>query len=212
MQQKTVSLGRGEWLDISWSDNWSNLSIHQHGQLIGSFQDSAELNLGKKFKLLNGQDLMVLLRDDNDIEVWYQGKEVVSGIKSGQVDHSRRAINALKTVGLVQFVAIPVLLGRWMGQAFDHPHNLLLGLAAGAICGLGILFGLSHWVQKTGHKTPYWIGLLFCFLNYFAFGGIAPGILLGTLGYFLIQGIQAKPPHHTQHGGLTEGTPLDHNL
>lgn len=211
MQQKTVSLGRGESLDINWGHDWSNLSIHQRGQLIGSFQDKAELKLGKKFKLPDGQDLTVLLREGDDLEMWHGGKELVSGTRSGQVDHFRRAVNALQTTGIVQFVAIPILLSGWM-DAESVGYDLALRLGIGAVFGLGTLLGLSTWAKRTGNKAPFWIGILFCIINYLAFNGFAGTVIAGILIYFLAKGIQAKPPQFTRPGGWVEGAPLDHNL
>jgi hypothetical protein len=185
MQQMTVSLNATENLVVEWGSNWSNLSIRQNGQLIGSVQDPQDLKTGRRFSLPDGREILVIVQK-KELEIWHDGKELVSGLQSGQKDDFKLAHQALIGIGILQLVIGLVVL------LINSSSELVIGEAI-----VGSLFiGLGFWARMTGSKIPYWIGMVFCALNIVAtviMGSMAGILLLGILIYYLYKGTQADP-------------------
>ena len=215
MFQKSISLsGKSDSLIIDWGHDWSNLSIRQKGRLVGSFETKEELELGHRFRLDNGQEILVILRDTG-LEVWHQGKDLVSGTASGQVALFDRSINVLILVGLIQLGAVPPLIFAVEGVG--------LGLSiAGGVAAMAVVVGLSFWAKRTGDKTPFWVGIGFCVLDLGLLRFSIPNDLwqisvsiVGTciaLAKLLYQGILSAPPAITQRRDWGRDAPLDSDM
>ncbi len=215
MYQKSISLsGKSDSLIIDWGHDWSNLSIRQKGRLVGSFHDKEELELGRRFLLADGQEILVVLRDTG-LEVWHQGKDLVSGTASGQVALFDRSVNILILVGLIQLGAVPPLIFAVEGVG--------LGLSiAGGIAAMGIVVGLSFWAKRTGDKTPFWVGIGFCVLDlgllHFSISSNVWQISLCIIGIclslirLLYLGVQSAPPSITYRRDWGRDAPLDSEM
>jgi hypothetical protein len=203
MYQKAVTISPGETLVISWEQNWSNLSIHKQGVLIGSVKEKADLKVGRQFSLPDGRIFMVLV-SDYGLEVWHNGVELVSGTQTGAVDGFGSAFKALISVGSIQLTGSIIFMSG-------------TGFAGGVFLSIigGILIGLGLWARNSGSKSPFWIGIALCLLNILLdilaasiFGLVLSGILL----YYLYRGTKSVPPQPTVKKSINENTPLDSDL
>ena len=103
MNQKIVTLKPGQTLVVEWAQNWSNLSIHKDGILIGSVAEKADLKVGRRFVLPGGGEIMIMLAN-HGLELWHENKELVSGMRNGEVDGFARAYKALYFAGSMELV------------------------------------------------------------------------------------------------------------
>lgn len=213
MYQKSISLSdKSDSIIIDWGQDWSNLSIRQKNRLVGSFQNKEELELGRRFVLANGQEILVILRDTG-LEVWHQGKDLVSGIASGQVSLFDQAVNVLILVGLIQLGAVPPLI-------FAVLEDVGIGPAiAGGLVSAALLIGAGLWIKRTGNKDPFWVGIGFCVLDlglvYYSVAWQFSLIILvacASLGTALYQGIRSAPPAITYRRDWGQDAPLDSDM
>lgn len=214
MFQKSVSLAdKSESLIIDWGPDWSYLSIRQKGRLVGSFQTKEELELGRQFRLPDGQEIHVLLRDTG-LEVWHQGKDLVSDTASGQVPVLDKAIVDLQFVGLVQLAALPPLIHALTDSVWLS--------AAGGIAAAAFLIGSGFWVKRTGNKLPFWFGIGFCVIDLSLLHltltqtawevSIFIALFCSTLIFRLYKHFQAPLPAMTHRRDLGPDAPLDSDI
>lgn len=214
MYQKSVSLAdKSDSLVIDWGQDWNHLSIRQKGRLVGSFQSREELELGRRFILPDGQEIFVLLRDTG-LEVWHQGKDLVSDTASGKVPALDRAVGILQFVGLVQLGAIPPLV-------YEATDVMWLAAAAG-VAAAAFLIGSGFWVKRTGNKLPFWLGIGFCVLDLSLLFLTVPQEMW-RLSVFIVafcivfivrlyKGVQAPLPAMAYRRDLGPDAPLDSEL
>jgi len=214
MFQKSISLAdKSEPLIIDWGPDWSHLSIRQKGRLVGAFQTKEELEMGGRFRLPNGQEIHVLLRDTG-LEVWHQGKDLVSDTASGRVPELDKALNTLWYVGAIQLFAVPPLV---------HTTFQVWWLSgASGFAALAFFVGSVFWVKRTGNKLPFWFGIGFCLLdlcllfltvpqNLWHLSVIILGVSL-TFIFRLYKFIQAPLPNTTHRRDLGPDSPLDSGI
>ncbi len=206
MYKHTIQLAPGETLQLDWGRNFSNFLVYLNGQLIGSVPDKSTLKLGRRIDLPGNRYLMIILAD-HGLEVWYEGTDLLTGMKSGTSDHFSNAANFLIGFGTVQLVIGTIIVLTMVAGTMNIASAALV-FAAGAI-----LIGLGIWAKKTGLNTPLKIAIGFllinAFLNMMAFrllGLIVTGILI----YYTYKGIEAGaihqiPPERQQR----EDAPLD---
>lgn len=208
MYQKTLTLQGNETIVLEWHDDWRQLSIRKDGKLIGSVPGKAELLGGRRFTLPDGKTLMVVLADYG-LEVWYEGRELVSGTKSGALDGFGSAYNAMIVAGGINLVGV-----------FLHQFVLDQPPFTKAVCGLIsliglIMIGLARFTRNNGSKSPLWtggilgltsLGLALLLRNYII---IASSLYL--LGKIRI-GLGSIPYQPTRKLTIDEDEPLDSNL
>jgi hypothetical protein len=214
MFQKSVSLAdKSASLIIDWGPDWSHLSIRQKGRLVGAFQTKEELELGRQFRLPDGQEIHVLLRDTG-LEVWHQGKDLVSDTASGQVPILDKAILELQSAGLVQLVALPPLIRALTDSVWLS--------AAGGIAAAAFLIASGFWVKRTGDKLPFWLAIGFCVIDLSLLFITLPGgmwrisiliaLVCGTFIFRLYRHLQAPLPTIVQRRDLGPDAPLDSDI
>ena len=204
MYQKTVILSSGDKLVVELDQSWSNLSIFKDGLLVGSIQDKTALKAGQTIVLPDGRAIKVLVTDYS-LEVWHEGKELVTGQKNSTIDGFGNAIKSLFAAGLLQII---------MGLLLLFSGNLI-GVISGigsAIIG-GILIALGVWERQTGSKSPFWIGIVLCAINIIIclVSGVIGGLMLPSILFgFLYQG--TKYEQRQPKVILDEDAPLDSGL
>ncbi|MCY7327887.1 MAG: hypothetical protein LH618_05015, partial [Saprospiraceae bacterium] len=88
MYKQMINLAPGETLQLDWDKNYANFSIYLNGQPVGSFPDKSSLKLGHRFNLPgDGQRQITVILAEQGLQVWYNGIDIVSGMKSGDSDH-----------------------------------------------------------------------------------------------------------------------------
>lgn len=206
MNQKIVTLSPDKRLVVEWGLNWSNLTIHQDGVLIGSVADQAALKAGRNFILPGGEKIMVLV-SGYGLEIWHDGKELVSGTYSGSVDGFGSAFKMLISIGTLQLIIAAFYL--FMMNKGGLITSVLVAMLGGMLIGLGL------WARDSGSKTPFWIGIGLCVVNIilcivsFTVGGL---LISGILLYYLYRGTQSAPLQPTFKKELNENRPLDSDL
>lgn len=210
MYQKTVTLDNSDRLLVEWESGISNMTIKKDGEIIGSFKDIDEAKQGRRFLLPDHRQITVVYTEYG-LEVWQDGKEMVSGGKSGSVNGFARAVRWLNGVGIAQFVVAPLL---YLVSREEAPEKALS--VAIAMCLIGaFLLGLSFWAKTTGSKTPFWVGLAFCVLNIIVTLGAGSGaglIITGAMAYYLYKGTQAEVPEMPRKILSDPNAPLDADL
>ena len=209
MNQKIVSLSTSEKIKVEWMSDWSNMSIHKDGMLIGSVKEKADLKVGRTFMLPDGRKMMAVLTN-HGLEVWCDGTELMSGMKTGTVDGFGRAYKALLFMGWFHaFFAILALIGFVLNNASVQNFFIFASFAS-------VWIGLGFWAKHSGNKGPLWIGVGFCVmyilfgLNFHWFSLLLPGIVL----YYVYPGTKYEPiqsaPILTTYQGAN--APLDSDL
>lgn len=208
MFQKTLTLQGNETIVLEWHDDWRQLSIRKDGKLIGSVPGKAELLGGRHFTLPDGKKLMVVLADYG-LEVWYEGRELVSGTKSGASDGFGAAYNAMIVAGGMNIIG--VVLNKFV---LDKPPFAKLVFGLLSLIGL-ILIGLAHFTRNNGSKSPLWTGGILG-LTSLGLAILLPNyIIIASSGYLLGKiriGLGATPYQPTRKLTIEEDEPLDSNL
>lgn len=178
MNQSNVQISPTESIQLSWENNWSNFAIRQNGQIIGEIPTKDDLKMGRNFKTASGKTITPILRGTSNLEIWCDGKDLVTGVASGTADDFLYAVRTLFVVG-----GILTLIGAatfFASQNFMTLPILAVGL---------IYIGLGWQANKTGDTMPFKIGMGLNVLTLvlgFVFFGVVPGILLlVALFYYL---------------------------
>ena len=208
--QKKIPLGNLESLVIEWDSDWSNLTIRKDNKLVCSIPEKADLQIGKQFKLSDGRAFMVLL-NEHGLEVWHDGRELVSGTRNGQVDWFGRAVTALLWLGAFQAIVagIALLICKLLPDQLTAGAFLIIG---------GFFIGLSIWARRTGDKSPFRLSIVLASVTavvaLFLFTVLASVIVTPfiSLIYCLIEGIKADPPRLTRKKNMELDAPLDSDL
>lgn len=207
MNQKIITLGNASQVQISWETDLSNLTIEKDGVIVGVIDDRDVLKQGKSFILPDQQQITVVYTQYG-LEVWQNGKELVSNAQSKSVEGFARAVSWLKWVGGIQFVFAPILY-----LIRDDETRIF---EAGAMVFIGsLLLGLGFWAEKTGSKVPFWIGIVFCVGNIvltIAGGSIAGIFITSFMLYYLFQGTKAEAPERVRRIFTDPNAPLDSGL
>jgi len=210
MYQKAVILSNSELIVILWDENLSNMTIKKDGVVIGAFNNSDEVRQGRRFVLPDRTEITVVYTEFG-LEVWQNGKELVSGGKSGNVEGFGMAIKGLNWVGGAQLVLAPIL---YLISLTNNPEEAL-GVAVSLAFMGGLFIGLGYWASKTGSKIPFWIGFGLCLLNIILTIGSGSGsgiIITGILAYYLYKGIRSESPLSIRKDFSDPNAPLDSNL
>lgn len=210
MRKLNVSLGGPlEFLHIEYSEDWSYVLIQKEDTTIGEIKDIDALKQGRSFYLPDRSQITVVLSEFG-LEVWQNGKELVSGGKSKSIVGFSRAANALFYVGIANIV-LSGFAYMMMISSTSFEKARLKSLAI-AFLGL-VLIGLGFWAKKTGSKIPFWIGIGLACLNILATLAYGRGGILvsGILIYYLYKGTQSEPPVETQTIRM-QNEPLDHGF
>ena len=187
MSQLTLPLpDHSDSLLIEWEYNWSNFTVRFGQQILLVVPEKADLLAGRRFFLPDGQALIVVLRDP-EIELWYKGKDLVSGIANGFHDPFQRTARNLKAIAGLQLVGA-VFYGM------VAPEGWKAAVAAVMVCFAAFLYVMSKKIYTPKYKTAIWFGLVGCF---FVFPLIASrrGGLWWELTGSLLEALRAKPPH-----------------
>ncbi|MBK8556039.1 MAG: hypothetical protein IPL65_09875 [Lewinellaceae bacterium] len=205
MYQQTVPIDASDSLTISWEKGWRFIEVRYKGNLIINFPDKEDICYGRKFTLPDKGEFLIIM-EKREMEIWYQGKELIRGIVSGMSDDYGKAVSALKYVAILQLVlAIPFYFLKMAGL------ELVLTLLFIA----GLLFALHFWAQKTGDKVPLWIGLVFFGLNIavtLISGSLAGVLISGVMIYMLYKGIHAEQIQEVPVRTLQDDGPLDSGI
>ena len=186
MFQRKIQLSESELLSIYWDKNWSNLNVKCNNQDLGNFPDRASLELGKWLLLPSGKSILVRLVK-KELEVWYDNKELVSGLRSGQSDDYANAWKALLAYGILLTVAGIVTL-----SVNDVSFQIA---ASSSISLLGLAYvGLALWARKTRVKLPLHIALVVhSILTLLSlFGGLIGFAIFSVLVYYLYKGVKSE--------------------
>lgn len=202
MYQKTINLSPTETLSIEWERKYTNLNIRKNGALIGSIQDPNELKTGRRFSLPEGGEIMVLVTN-NGLELWHNGKELVSGLTSGKADDYGMAYKALAIFGSLQLVIVVLVL------LLSHDINpwIMIGVSVSG----PVLIGLSAWAWRSGSKVPFQIAMVVCVLN-IVLPLLSIRLIWGVLIYYLYKGTQAEPLHIAPTKQVDMDGPLDSGI
>lgn len=213
MYKQTVSIAPGELLQLDWGRNYQDFYLYFNGEPIGFFEDKAELKLGKRFDLPGeGHRQVMVLLADQGLEVWYNGVDLVSGVRSGSVDLYGRAVNYMLAAGII--ILIIACIATWITlsqNSFTWKVPVVFAI------GLSFLAQV-YYAKKTAGTTPLKIGIgLVAFTFAYMIGiGVTPGIwgiviLAGMIGG-LIRGIKQGPLRKPSVLEFDEKSPLDEGI
>lgn len=104
MAEKTVLLTNGQTLRLTWT-KWhlKNLSVYVNDELLWAVENRAALRLGRRLPLSDGSSVTVILSDPHGLEVWYNGREMLSDSPNGYVGEPTRSEKMLRSVASVGF-------------------------------------------------------------------------------------------------------------
>ncbi len=204
MNQKIITLANSSEIQVSLATDLSHLTIEKDGEIVGVIENRDELKQGKSFRLPDQQQITVIYTQYG-LEVWQNGKELVSNAQSKSVEGFARAVSWLKWVGGIQLGLSPIL--------YLIKEDETRVFEAGALVFIGLLLlGLGFWAEKTGSKVPFWIGIVFCVVNIvltISSGSIAGIFVTSFMLYYLFQGTKAEAPNQRPQIFSDPNAPLD---
>jgi hypothetical protein len=157
MYHSIVQISADESIELNWEKNWTNFALLQDGQIIGKIPTKAELIAARNIRTKSGKILTPVLRD-GQLEIWYNGKDLVSGMGNGSQNYFGMACKTMHFVG---------------GGLTIFGFILLLDVYRAAslvVIPLGLLFlGLARKADKTGNLLYLKIG--FGILQFIPIGG-----------------------------------------
>lgn len=207
MYKQIVNLAPGEMLQLDWGKNYRDFSICLNGQLLGSFPDKAALKLGHRFNMPGDREITVILSNQG-LEVWHNGTDLLSGLKTGFVDHFKRATQFLIGLGIFELV-----IGLVVALFFSSNSGKEIGVIAITILApASILIGLGVWAKMTGSNAPLIIALVLLALTValtLAKGKLTGVIITGIVIYQLYMGIRTGAVPKQSKARLDQEGPLD---
>lgn len=138
----SVHIGDSEFVDLSWETNWKNLTIRQNDLEIGAIPDKKTLKVAQAFQTRGGKTITVLLRNDQ-LEIWCNGMDWVSGMATGSQNDFAKACGAMRFIGgVLSGIGILMLLGERSVLDF-------------VILFVGIIYLILAWQAHKTHNTLY---------------------------------------------------------
>lgn len=210
MNQTTVQIDASESIQLSWQTGWTNFTIQQNGQVIVNIPTWEELKLGRNFNTAGGKSVYVIQRKIG-LEIWYEGRDLMSGLESGSSNYFQHACNTLfATGGVLVVLGLIVVYSGW-GQ---HGRLSIFSVVFLILYGALHLF-MGWWAKKTGKTFAFRAALITCIpVVFLALSfGILGAILIGSAIYFyLIKGLKSKPIRSLEIRKLGENSPLDSGI
>lgn len=205
MYQQIIPLSPSQSLVLTWEKGWHNLTIKKDNQIIGAFKDVHDLKTGRNFQIPDFGTVFIRM-DRDQIEAWQNGKDLATGLVSGQANHFKTAWQSLYLLATINVVVALVTVPR-------HP-DLYLGLFFAA--SILVFAGLAFWAQKKEDVLPLWIAVGLTGISGLLTILSAPSIftlaLTGALLFVLIRGARTGPlkvVSRAMRVELGEGGPLD---
>ena len=185
MYQQIITLENQKRLILSWSKDWSDFTIRHNQDIIGTIPNKSDLQIGRNINVPGTGVVFIRLNIDH-IEVWFNGKELVTNTINGQKDHFKTAYYVIFSVAVLQAI------GGLLFISID-PTWLIFG-AMMAITA--ILVGLGVWAKMAKSVAPLWVMvviLTLLFLSNVVMRNIIGAIVIGVMLYYLVKGAQAGP-------------------
>ena len=147
MNQSIIHINASEFIELTWEKSWSDFTILQNGQIIGKIPDKEDLKVARTFRTKSGKLITPILRDGH-LEIWCDGRDLVSGMGSGNQNHFATACKAMKFIG-IGLLALGVIL-----FLAEYPIAAVVAFIAGPI-----YLGLAWKADKTRNTLYLKIGL-----------------------------------------------------
>jgi len=120
--QQTITIpSTNESLDLSWDRNWANFTIRQNGRVLCQMKDRKDLRVAGRAVTQAGKVLVPMLNQDDYLEIWCGGRELLSGAGNGDINYIAKACGAIKFCGYSSIVVgiFFILEGRmWVSVTF----------------------------------------------------------------------------------------------
>ncbi len=153
MNQSYIYIGASELIELTWGADWSDFTMLQDGKPIAKIQNKENLKVARSYRTNNGKIITPLLQNDQ-LELWCDGRDVISGMKSGRQNGFSTACKAMNFLG-----GALVFIGLLFGL------NGFIWVAL-AICIVGFIYLYLAWqANKTNNKKYLRIGsFIFMFI------------------------------------------------
>jgi len=149
MFQKYITLDNGNDILISWEKGWKNLTISKNNEIYYNATSKEELEMSKVIYLPNNQTIHIRLFN-NELELWHNGKDLISNMTNGESNHFR---NAYRTLYLIGILTISVsLLFIFLIRNDISIKNLLPSIVIGIFGLLNLILG--YWAEIKEDKLP----------------------------------------------------------
>jgi hypothetical protein len=208
MYQQIVTLQDTDTLVLEWEEYWHDLTVKKDGKLLATLSDKATLSSGRQVILPDGKSILVVLTK-NGLEVWYEGRELVSNLKTGKTDHYGIAFKAMVFVGAMNLLGGFIQLGGVLKTPFK------LAACVGLLAIGAILVAIGTWWRYRGDKAPLWVGLILIVIN-LPLSIYLPNYLTAITSFYLLHnmylGLQAQPYQPRHKKIIQENSPLDSDL
>jgi hypothetical protein len=178
--QQTITIAASnESLDLTWEENWRNFTITQNGKVICQLKDYKELKVARRAVTAAGRVVVFLLNQDDFLEIWCNGRELISGSVSGDINYIAKACGAIRFCGY-SYIVVGSLF------AFEFPTGVsVILIAVGGICHF-----LAWQAKRTGKKIYLQMALFPCIVA-IPFGRPIGGILRADIMADISKGIEA---------------------
>lgn len=193
MQSIHVDIGN-ETVALDWELGFQNLRVTHRDTILGVVPDKADLKVGQRFQLPDGQQFMVIYNEPHGLEVWHNGVEKISGQSTGFVDWINRAGNWLIGLGIFRAIFTFIIIGVRNNPMEDADSTQLLLVVS--LIEQAVFIGLGIWGKRTGNPTPFWIAIALLGLGivFTLFSGSIGGIILnGFVIYYCYKATQSQP-------------------
>jgi hypothetical protein len=98
--RKTITIpATGEVLELSWSNAWANFTMSQNGRLLCQMRDKEDLKVASRAVTQAGKTLITMLNQDGHLEIWCDGRELLSGSRSGDINYISKACGSIRFCG-----------------------------------------------------------------------------------------------------------------
>ncbi len=208
MQYQTVKLPTGEAIRVDWSKAYFNVQLAFEGRTLVTVTKKADLELGQKITLPNGQTVILILAQ-NRLELWHNHHELLSSVKSGTVDHFKLAVQYLYAISIFQIVILSV---TWLFMYLNNEKWQINGYMVFFVIKAVAIALLGYTAAKAKSITPLWIAVgIFGWLiiNNLSQMDFISAIFWAGLIYLVHQGIAAGPLQPSNIQKLDENSPLD---
>ena len=186
MFQKYITLYNGNDILISWEKGWKNLTISKNNEIYYNATSKEELEMSKVISLPNNQTIHIRLFN-NELELWHNGKDLISNMTNGESNHFR---NAYRTLYLIGILTISVcLLFIFLIRNDISIKNLLPSLVIGIFGLLNLILG--YWTEIKEDKLPLKIGICLSCIWFLSLNIVAIGITIFIIS-MLYKGIKGR--------------------